>query len=374
MSIQLPEELEVEVYRCFRCGYCRAQCPIFKVKQNESWNTRGRMILIKSLIEGNLKASRSVLDRLYCCSLCMSCETSCPAVVRLSEVYERVREDLVELKLGPLERHQKIARDILAEGNPFRQPRAERPSSYQCKDPREAELMFFVGCVSAYRKPSIVHSVEKILTSTDTDYTTLGAQELCCGSVLMRTGQTRTFEKLAQQNTRRFKELGVQKILTVCPGCYLTLKVDYPRLIKDFPFEVVHISEFLHQLLQTGKLRFTKRVGLKVTYHDPCHIGRRFNLYEPPRTVLSSIPGVKLVEMSRNRENAQCCGAGGGVKSAFSDTALKIGVSRMEEAAQTKADLLVTSCPFCYINLGDASRQAQLLSVSDLTEIVAEAI
>jgi len=150
--------------------------------------------------------------------------------------------------------------------------------------------------------------------------------------------------------------------------------VDYPRLVKDFPFEVVHISEFLHQLLQTGKLRFTKRVGLKVTYHDPCHIGRRFNLYEPPRTVLSSIPGVKLVEMSRNRENAQCCGAGGGVKSAFSDTALKIGVSRMEEAAQTKADLLVTSCPFCYINLGDASRQAQLLSVSDLTEIVAEAI
>jgi len=192
--------------------------------------------------------------------------------------------------------------------------------------------------------------------------------------VLMRTGQTSTVEKLAQQNTRMFKELGVQKILTVCPGCYLTLKVDYPKLIKDFPFEVVHISEFLRQLLQTGRLRLTKRVGLKVTYHDPCHIGRRFNLYEPPRTVLSSIPGLKLVEMPRNRENARCCGAGGGVKSAFSDTALKIGISRMEEAAQTKADLLVTSCPFCCINLGDASRQAQLLPVSDLTEIVAEAI
>ena len=374
MSIRLPEELEVEVYRCFRCGYCRAQCPIFKVKQNESWNTRGRMILIRSLIEGNLNASSSVLDRLYCCSLCKACETSCPAVVRLSDVYERVREGLVELKLGPLERHQRIARDILAEGNPFRQPRAERSSSYQCKGPREAEALFFVGCVSAYRKPSIVQSVEKILTSTETDYTTLGAQELCCGSVLMRTGQTRAAEKLARQNTRMFKELGVQKILTVCPGCYLTLKVDYPKLVKDFPFEVVHISEFLSQLLEIGKLQLTKQVGLKVTYHDPCHIGRRFNLYEPPRTVLSSIPGLKLVEMSRSRENAQCCGAGGGVKSAFSDTALKIGVSRMEEAAQTKADLLVTSCPFCCVNLGDASRQAQLLPVSDLTEIVAEAI
>ncbi len=374
MNIWMPEELEVEVYRCFRCGYCRAQCPIFKVKQNESWNARGRIILIKSLIEGNLNASRSVLDRLYCCSLCKACETSCPAVVRLTEIYERIREGLVELKLGPLERHERIARDILAQGNPFRQPKVERSFSYLCKGPREAEVLFFVGCVSAYRKPSIVQSVEKILTSTEIDYTTLGAQELCCGSVLMRTGQNRAVEKLAEQNTRMFKEFGVQKILTVCPGCYLTLKVDYPKLVKDFPFEVIHISEFLYQLLQKGKLRLTKQVGLKVTYHDPCHIGRRFNMYESPRTVLSSISGLKLVEMPRNRENARCCGAGGGVKSAFSDTALKIGVARMEEAAQTKADLLVTSCPFCCINLGDASRQAQLLPVSDLTEIVAEAI
>ena len=374
MSIQLPEELEVEVYRCFRCGQCRAQCPIFKVKQNESWNTRGRLILIKSLIEGNLKASRSVLDRLYCCSLCKACENSCPAVVRLYDVYERVRECLIEQKMGPLERHERIARDILAEGNPFGQPRAERSSSLQRNDPREAENLFFVGCVSAYRKPNIVKSVEKILTSTDTSYTTLGARELCCGSVLMRTGQIPIAEKLAQQNTRLFKEFKIQKILTVCPGCYLTLKADYPRLVKDFSFEVLHISEFLHQLLQKGKLRLTKRVELKVTYHDPCHIGRRFNLYEPPRTLLSSIPGLKLKEMPRNRENARCCGAGGGVKAAFSETALKIGISRMEEAAQTEADLLVTSCPFCCINLTDASHQAQLLPVSDLTEIIAEAI
>jgi heterodisulfide reductase subunit D len=144
--------------------------------------------------------------------------------------------------------------------------------------------------------------------------------------------------------------------------------------VKDFPFEVLHVSEFLHQLLQKGKLRLTKHVELKVTYHDPCHIGRRFNLYEPPRTLLSSIPGLKLKEMPRNRENARCCGAGGGVKAAFSETALKIGISRMEEAAQTEADLLVTSCPFCCINLTDASHQAQLLPVSDLTEIIAEAI
>lgn len=374
MSIRLPEELEVEVYRCFRCGYCRAQCPIFKVKQNESWNTRGRMILIKSLIEGHLNVNSPVLNRLYACSLCKACETSCPSVIRLYDVYERVREELVERKLAPLDDHKRIAGNILAEGNPFGSPRAERASSYQRKNPCRAEVLYFVGCVPSYRRPSIVKSVEKILNAAGVEYTTLGTQELCCGSVLMRTGQTRTVRELAQQNTRNFKELGVKKILTVCPGCYLTLKVDYPRLVEDFPFEVVHISEFLHQLLQTGKLQLTKRIGLKVTYHDPCHIGRRFNLYESPRNVLSSIPGLNLVEMPRNRQNARCCGAGGGVKSAFSDVALKIGTLRMEEAAQTKADLLVTSCPFCCLNLDQASRQAQLLPVSDLTEIIAEAL
>jgi len=374
MGIKLSEELEIEVYRCFRCGYCRAQCPVFKVKQNESWGTRGRMILIKSLIEGDIDTTRSVLDRLYCCSLCKACETSCPALVRTSDVYERVRESLVEQKQASLEKHQRIAEKILAEGNPFGLPRAERASSYQRKNPSSAEVLYFVGCVPSYRRPSIVRSVEKILAAAGVGYTTLGAQELCCGSVLMRTGQTRTAKELAQQNVKNFKELGVKKIVTVCPGCYLTLKVNYPKLVEDFPFEVLHISDFINQLLQTGKLKLTKQVGLKVTYHDPCHLGRRFNIYESPRSVLLSIPGLKLVEMSHNRENSQCCGAGGGVKAAFSDVTSKIGVSRMEEAAQTKADLLVTSCPFCCLNLDDAGRQAQLLPVSDLTEIVAEAL
>jgi heterodisulfide reductase subunit D len=206
------------------------------------------------------------------------------------------------------------------------------------------------------------------------EYTTLGARELCCGSVLLRTGQTSTAKKLAQQNTESFKELGVKKIVTVCPGCYLTLKVDYPKLVEAFPFEVVHISDFISQLLQADKLKLTKQVRLKVTFHDPCHLGRRFSVYEPPRNVLLSIPGLKLVEMPHNRENSRCCGAGGGVRAAFSDVTAKIGVSRMEEAAQTKADLLVTSCPFCCLNLDEVSRQAQLLPVSDLTEIVAEAL
>jgi len=374
MSIKLPEELEIEVYRCFGCGYCRAQCPVFKVKQNESWGTRGRMILIKSLIQGDTKATSSVLDRLYCCSLCKACETSCPALVRISDVYERVRESLAKQKQAPLDKHQRIAEKILAEGNPFGLPRAERSYSYQRKNPSRAEVLYFVGCVPAYRRPSIVRSVEKILTTAGVEYATLGAQELCCGSVLLRTGQTSIARKLAHQNIENFKELGVKKIVTVCPGCYLTLKEDYPKLVEDFLFEVVHISDFINQLLQTGKLKLTKQVGLKVTFHDPCHLGRRFNIYEAPRNVLLSIPGLKLVEMPHNRENSQCCGAGGGVKAAFSDVASNIGVSRIEEAATTKADLLVTSCPFCCLNFDEAGRQTQLLPVSDLTEIVAEAL
>jgi len=175
MDIKLPEELEIEVYRCFRCGYCRAQCPVFKVKQNESWGTRGRMILIKSLIEGDIDATSAVLDRLYCCSLCKACETSCPALVRASDVYERVRESLVEQKQAPLDKHQKIAERILAEGNPFGLPRAERSSSYQHKNPSNAELLYFVGCVPSYRRPSIVGSVEKIFAAANIEYATLGA-------------------------------------------------------------------------------------------------------------------------------------------------------------------------------------------------------
>ena len=215
-------------------------------------------------------------------------------------------------------------------------------------------MIYFRGCTAREKETSIADSTEMLLKLADVDYKVLD-DEKCCGSVLLRTG----FIDEAQEQMRKNTEvLSGELILTSCAGCYKTLKQDYKGL------DVIHISQFLNQLIKENKLNFEKK-DLAVTYHDSCHLGRHCDIFEEPREVISSVGD--LIEMQNNHDNSLCCGAGGGVKSAYPEIADEMAESRITQALETNADLLVTPCPFCKLNLKDRG-----LDVLDLTEFLIE--
>jgi len=188
--------------------------------------------------------------------------------------------------------------------------------------------------------------------------------------------------KLIKHNIKDFNEKGAKTLFTACAGCYRTWKKDYPALIgEELPFEVKHITEVLIELLNKNQIPFKpeEHEKIKVTYHDPCHLGRHMDLYEIPREIISKIPGIQLVEMKRNRKNAWCCGAGGGVKSQFPDLAKDISKERIREAIESEADILTTSCPFCIGNLKDAYGELgpelqEKINLMDILDLIASKI
>ena len=206
-----------------------------------------------------------------------------------------------------------------------------------------ANMIYFRGCVVREKLTSISEATETVLKKSGVDYTII-EDEKCCASFLLRTGFQREALEVMEKT---LKDLKGEKILVSCAGCYNTLKNDYKELL-GVDLDVVHTSEFFNDLIEKGKLKI-KRIPLKVTYHDPCHLGRHCEIYQEPREILKK--KADLVEMERSREKSRCCGAGGGVKSAFQEMAVDIGKKRIMDAENTEADLLVTSCSFCILNL-----------------------
>ena len=220
-------------------------------------------------------------------------------------------------------------------------------------------LLYFRGCTAREKLDSIADATEEILKFANLDYETLD-NENCCGSVLLRTGFLSDAKEEMKKNLNDFK---YKTIVTSCAGCYKTLKEDYKEIL-GVELDIVHISQLLDKLIEDKKLPFNPN-DLKVTYHDPCHLGRHAGEFEAPRNVISAIS--ELVEMNNIKNKSRCCGSGGGVKSAFGDLSDSIAKLRIKEAEDTGADLLVSACPFCKLNLSQNSND---LKVSDLSEFV----
>lgn len=211
------------------------------------------------------------------------------------------------------------------------------------------ELWFFRGCMSTFREREIAEATVEILRRLGLPFR-LFDRETCCGSVLFRTGQVREAEEVKRRNEEEFSRLGVRELLTVCPGCYSTFRKEY-----SLPgVKVLHLTQLLHRMLREGRLKLRGK-EVRATYHDSCHLGREWGLYEEPREILRGMPGLELVEMSLSREFSRCCGAGGGVRSAFRDLSSAVSRSRLGDALDVGAQLVVTSCPFCYHHLREVA-------------------
>ncbi|MDH4215218.1 MAG: (Fe-S)-binding protein [Candidatus Thorarchaeota archaeon] len=372
-----------QIWQCGRCGYCGGgfpedRCPSKFLGKFESSAARGKLLIARALMRGDMQPTEELANRLYECTLCGSCEIICDTIIHLDlvEILEALRVDIAEAGFGPMPRHQKILDWIEVEHNPYMEKHADR-LNWMTERGRHAEhsdVLYFAGCTAPYRQPEIAESSMQIMEAAGVK-AFVAPEEWCCGSIAFRVGANKMGEKLARHNVDLFKSLRVKTIVTHCPGCYRTMKIDYPRILGDMPIEVFHFSEYLDELLNKGTLKLKGRIDAKVTYHDPCHLGKHAGVYDAPRRVLEAIPGLKLVEMERTRQDSWCCGAGGGMKSAFPDSAVKVANERIVEAEKTGAEYLVSTCPFCKQNLKEASElRGEGLEVFDMMELLSKVL
>jgi len=373
--------------KCFCCAYINPYyltdenyydgCPAGKYFKFDSHHASGRMEIARGIIEEELPyPSEKLLEIIYSCTTCGLCQANCSFLKDLTpvDVIEAVRRKLVTDGIGPMPQHKRFAESIKKEHNPYREEHSKRFKSFKdAKINPDAEIIYYIGCTSSYRTKEIAQSTIEILNKLNIDYTILGDDEWCCGSPLFRTGQMNEGKMVMEHNIKVInnKYPKAKQILFSCAGCYRTFKKDYDELseLKLKP-KTEHISEFIQKLIKKGKLNFNKK-DVSITYHDPCHLGRHLGVYEQPREVINSFSN--LIEMPRNRINAWCCGSGGGVKSAFNDMAIATAIDRLNEAISTNSDILMSTCPFCKLNLSQANeKNTEKIEIMDLVEYIAK--
>ena len=374
-------------YQCGKCGTCRTVykdafwsrvCPSGEFGKFEAYYLGGKNLLTWALTTDKLKWSEGIAKIFYQCSVCMACIQQCqiPNIhTYAGEWLMAMREKAVQLGYGPMPEQAKYTDHIMTEKNPYMEKNDDRlewlPSHIKLSS--DAKLAYFVGCTSSYREKAVAIATAEILNKLDVDFTIL-EKEGCCGSPVYMTGQTEKAKDLAQKNVDIFKDAGIEQIITSCAGCYRTWKDIYPHKFGlDHGIEIKHLPEFIRRKLKNGEINFNNEIDMKITYHDPCHIGRHMGIYKAPRDVIQELPGIELIEMTRNRHNAWCCGSGGGVRSSFKDLSAFAAKERIEEAKETKASALVSCCPFCLnqfkSNIGNDEIQAL-----DLSELINKAL
>jgi heterodisulfide reductase subunit D len=312
------------------------------------------------------------------CTLCANCQEVCPIGIGLRDLWLSARQDLVHS--GKYPKKIEMIRENLEESrNVFAEPNEERadwvdnlrnaPEHRYVKE--TAEVVYFTGCVAAYfpLAQKIPMALAEILEASGVDFTLLGEDEWCCGFPLLGAGLEEMFQAFQAHNQDAVRRKGANRIVFACPSCYQMWREFYPREVETF-----HASGFLAQLIREHRVPMTE-VELTVTYHDPCDLGRGARVFEEPREVIRSIPGVKLVELPRNRERCQCCGGGGNLEMIDAELSAAIAARKMEEALTTGAQAVVTSCQQCVRTMTTYARRHKLpIEVMDLTQLVQKAL
>ncbi|MEM2727172.1 MAG: (Fe-S)-binding protein [Archaeoglobaceae archaeon] len=353
---------------CIKCGLCNI-CPVFKAERSESVSPRGKLILLSEIKKGLIKLDARIVKEIYKCSVCGICSLVCPSNLDMVSFWEEIRQELVNKKLAPLPIHRKVRDITYREFNPYGGEQRKR-SEWLEFSVKNSKTLYFAGCTASFKAQNIAKSTANALKNLGIEFTVLGPNEFCCGSPFLRTGQRDVAKMLFTKNIKVWEKEGIEEIITSCPGCYKTIKEDYPKFAKEtrieFNVDVKHVSSvFAKEMKKEGKL------DLVATYHDPCHLGRHMGIYEDPREVIRKA-GIKLVEMERNREFALCCGAGGGLRTQFKEIAIAIAEERIREALETGTNLIITSCPFCEYNFSRVG--GSRVKIFDLSEIAEKTI
>ena len=418
-----------DMKRCARCSICKwpplAQMKSWRFSQNcpsiarynfHSYSGGGRMALGLALAEGKLDdVTDELLNIVYRCTACGACDSSCKYNSELEVLWSiySTRAHLVSMG-NFLPEHLMIIESLRKEDNTMAQPKADRAKWAEGLNIRDlsqggqAEVIYHAGCLSCYDPDlsSIARDAVTLLKQAGIDLGFMGSNETCCGSMAFQLGFQGDFIKFAESNIDDWNAAGAKRVVTSCACGFGIMKAVYPLLGKEMKFEVLHITQILDELIKEGKLQLSKSIPARVTYHDPCNLGRNSEqyvpwsgaekkvlgqfilrepekvvhrgwegVYEPPRDIIRRIPGIELVEMERIREYSWCCGAGSGVKLSMDDFALWTASERIKEAESVAAEAIVTACPWCERNFKDAIAQSgNHLMVYDVVELVKQAL
>ncbi|MHA1263995.1 MAG: LUD domain-containing protein [Candidatus Helarchaeota archaeon] len=346
-----------ELLYCANCGACANSCPVYEQIGDAFGNgfyIGGRGILYLSQIQ-NLETA--FLEGLNFCTLCQACDFVCPGSINVHEMMLTIRKQAVS-QGHFLPSHHQLATSILHNNNPFQESNTKRCEWLTLNShSQKTSTLLFIGCMASFRTIPQAKAVIHLLEALQFPFTYLGIEEPCCGSILRNLGFKDQFQETKMRCEAQLKAFS--EIITICPGCYSTFKTAYANFLQDHGIVVKHLIEILPSY--SHKLKSPKE---RITYHDPCHLGRQFNLYQSPRLIFKALD-VDFTEMEYSRENAYCCGAGGGVLAAFPNLSRKIAHSRINQALQTQADILVTACPFCTYNLSNASQSLLVQSIQE---------
>lgn len=369
--------IKLALDHCIKCNTCKyafgpftPSCPSGEKFLWESYWASGRIRIARGILTEKLEINNEVIEPIFACITCGSCQDQCQATHqdRIVDIFEALRE-LVVKRIGAPERHKALSTRITENNNPYGEVNSNNADLKKKHElPDEAEIAYFIGCTSNYRQQHLRDSTISVFKKLGIDFTLI--DEYCCGSPIIRTGQTDPVDSLIQHNMEEFRRAGCKTIVTSCAGCYRTLKKDFPKFDESFDYTVIHTLDLIASKLKSDDMRsFEKRA----TYHDPCHLGHHLGWYDVPRQVISKIPGLEFEEMDQNRQYSWCCGAGGGVKIGYPDFALETAEKRIGHAENKKADVLLSTCPFCKTNLSDAAKSRESrVQVLDIIEVLDE--
>ena len=382
-AINLPRVTR-ELVQCQMCGYCIDVCEAHRQTPWESVTARGKIYYLNQLDKAGfglmdkvlgrkVKISPEFVDAIYKCTGCGNCEEVCHAKIELVKLWENVRTWLVQQGVAPLPVHKGIAQKISKTGNSFGEPKSKRDAWWP-KDVERAEapdVLMFAGCTGSYRMQHIPAAGATILSRAGVRINCMGEDEVCCTSPLLRTGIRDLTLEIGKQIVTKADAMGAKDMVMTCAGCYKTISSNIGNYYSKTGQNVYHFTQYVDKLIKERKLPLNNEFKAKVTYHDPCHLGRHSKVYEEPRNILKKIKGIEFVEMERNRENSRCCGAGGGYKSAFNDFAVNIAMERIHDAEAVGAEVIATACPFCVLNLKAGAKKAgSNIKVMDISEIL----
>jgi len=372
--------------RCRNCNFCFSICPLFHSTRGfHSQTPSGLLQAVHYAIKWNLMEGREksqLSDLLYLCTTCKGCVLRCASKATglpVLQAIEAGRRILLDRMIGPLPAQRKALKDLNLYGNPY----GERPEKRldwlrglaAKRLPKEkTPVLFYVGCTVAFDPAlhRLGRTFATLLNRLDVDFGVL-ENEVCCGDPALRMGDEALFKELMNQNRNRFREAGVKTIVTFSPHCFNTFVTEYPSLREEV--EVLHYTEFFPRLLKENRKVSAKRLPYRVTYHDPCYLGKHNQIYDPPRQLLKMVPGIELVEMRMNKEEALCCGGGGGRMYAEVEEETKLSHIRLRQALEAGSDVVATACPWCFTMLQNAVNDLQCtdkIKVKDIAEILKE--
>ncbi len=358
-SFEFEKVFRQQIEQCSKCGFCQAVCPLYKATLRPSYNARGKMLILLEVLERKIELNGPLIETLFQCTACAGCVESCPAGVRVPEILRQVRKDMVQAGSCP-PAFQGMQEVLQRQSNIYGE---EKRRDFGRKRNERAEYLYFIGCVGSFREEEATLATLNLLDRIGIDYTLI--DEVCCSGVLEEFG-FQLNEALARRNVELILSTGVRTVLTGCPYCARTF-LEFPNYepLRRSGIAIHHLTQFLRTF------DFGVKTEKKITYHDPCDLGRHCGIYEEPRATIRKI-APNFVEMPHHRADALCCGAGGGVRGAFPRNSIAMARLRLKEAEEVGAEVLLTDCHSCLHNLSNARSQKRRVKVYTTAQFINE--